>query len=427
MIFLRVLLILALFPAISANADHCNESVVQLGSNSESSRELPRKVVLEQLAELYSAALNGKAPMEAALSLMKELADRELRTVADVRQEVEHLLYSPSERRESAEEQREKRAEEQSRLYEGLEPYLARISREHRGIIEEQILRRGLVNPLSTGEVEFHFRGKQTFLIGDEEFWGINLGAEKEVSFGIGDDFAIGQVPVTQFMYFLAALGEEGVDPTPSHFREGEGTVVLHLGERTYQFRPNHPVESVILSESQAHAGRVSRIMKASYGLPTETQWEFANRAGSTLRYHFGDDVNVLSKYGWFTNNAGGQTHAVGELLPNGFHLYDTHGNVLEWTSSEVGPSRVIRGGSWFSHWDGARSCFRSCCTADSRGRGIGFRLERQAAGNSRPSHTFILGEPQAEAKPGSAAANAPPSFYQGLLNRLRTLRRPPK
>jgi hypothetical protein len=406
--FLRGLLILVLFPAITVHADKCDQSVAQLGSNSDPSREAPRKVVLGQLAELYSAAINGKAPMEAALNLMKDLAERELRTVADVRQEIELLLYSPSERSERAEERREKREEEHSRLFEGLDPYLARIGSEHRKIIEEQIIRRGFVSPLSTGEVEFRFRGTHTFLVGDEKMWGANEGHTREASFGLGSDFAIGQVPVTQFMYFLAALGEDGVNPTPSEFKGGQGAVVLHLGGRTYQFKPNHPVEAVSFFEAEAHAGRVSKIMKASYGLPTEVQWEFANRAGSIGKFHFGDDVSLLPRYGWFGKNSGWQTHEVGQLRENAFHLYDTHGNVWEWTSSIHEEDRVVRGGSWGDDARFLRSAYRNRDEPGDRDDGLGFRLERQSKGNTHPSYTFTLGESEPEAKPGSLIVGGP-------------------
>jgi hypothetical protein len=406
--FLRVLLIVLLFSPSSVRADNCNESVAQLGSNSEPSREAPRKVVLDQLAELYGAAINGKAPMEAALSLMKDLAERELRTVADVRQEIELLLYSPSERSERAEERRERRAEEQSRLYKDLEPYLARISTEHRRLIEEQLISRGLVSPLSTGEVEFRFHGEHSFLIGDEDVYPGNEGRTKFISYGLGKDFAIGQVPVTQFMYFLAALGEEGVDLTPSHFKEGEGAVALRLGERTYHFKANHPVERVSYAEAQAHAARVSKIMEVNYELPTEEKWEFSNRAGSTRSYPFGNDATLLNRFGWFLENSGGQTHEVGRLSPNAFQLYDSLGNVSEWTSSVYEGAQVIRGGGWNSAAGDLRSAFRTRFIATFGGAALGFRLVRQRGGNTSSSYTFTLGESEPEGKPGLVLPGGP-------------------
>jgi formylglycine-generating enzyme required for sulfatase activity len=72
-------------------------------------------------------------------------------------------------------------------------------------------------------------------------------------------------------------------------------------------------------------------LQRTGYRLPTEAEWEFACRSGSRTSRYYGDDVALLDRYAWYSLNANDRSHAVGMLLPNGFGLFDTLGNVYEW------------------------------------------------------------------------------------------------
>ena len=127
--------------------------------------------------------------------------------------------------------------------------------------------------------------------------------------------------------------------------------------------------------------------------LPTEAEWEYACRAGSTTKWCFGDSESQLGDYAWCGANSSGTTHPVGQKTPNAWGLYDMHGNVDEWCSDwyhgdyyaespsadPTGPSsglgRVLRGGSWFMHAGGCRSAYRDDCLPELGSHGLGFRV----------------------------------------------------
>ena len=89
-----------------------------------------------------------------------------------------------------------------------------------------------------------------------------------------------------------------------------------------------YPALSMTFHAAQEYCRWLSAKTGKKYRLPTEAEWEYACRAGSTGDYCFGDDFNKLDEYGWSRNNSG--THPVGQLKPNAWGLYDVHGNVLE-------------------------------------------------------------------------------------------------
>ena len=126
-----------------------------------------------------------------------------------------------------------------------------------------------------------------------------------------------------------------------------------------------NPVEMVSWNDAKAFCASLSKKTGRSCGLPTEKQWEFACRAGSTGDYCFGSDEGQLGEYAWYDKNSGNQTHPVGQKKPNAFGLYDVHGNVEEWCEDAVeGGSRVLRGGSWYYDPHYCRASFRSGYTS---------------------------------------------------------------
>ena len=125
--------------------------------------------------------------------------------------------------------------------------------------------------------------------------------------------------------------------------------------------------------------------------LPTEAEWEYACRAGTTTAWWCGDDESLLGGVAWYKANAGGETHTVSQKRPNPWGLYDVHGNVWEWcwdwkgtyaagpatdpAGAPRGVGRVLRGGSCWGGPGGCRSAFRGRNLPDFRDGNLGFRV----------------------------------------------------
>jgi formylglycine-generating enzyme required for sulfatase activity len=124
------------------------------------------------------------------------------------------------------------------------------------------------------------------------------------------------------------------------------------------------------LTIRDAAAGRIP--LGSGYRLPTETEWEYAARAGTETRYFYGDDPHYqyLGRYGWYATNSAGTIHPVGQLPANPWGLYDVHGNVFEWCldpdTPYPGSTRILyhvkmfRGGSYYCPGRVLRSADRS-------------------------------------------------------------------
>jgi formylglycine-generating enzyme required for sulfatase activity len=146
----------------------------------------------------------------------------------------------------------------------------------------------------------------------------------------------------------------------------------------------DYPAVYVSHNDAVAFLKKLSKQEGVEYRLPTEAEWEYACRGGTTTVFSFGDDESKLGQYAWYKKNAwdvvqGQHAHRVGQKLPNRWGLYDMHGNVYEWcqdwyapygsekvVSDPMGPAqgeyRVLRGGSFM----GPASVVRSACRLSS-------------------------------------------------------------
>ena len=166
---------------------------------------------------------------------------------------------------------------------------------------------------------------------------------------------------------------------------------------------PNYPVDTI--SKTEIEIFLINLTEKSGgyqYRLPSEIEWEYAARAGTTTKYATGDKLSDLESHGWFANNSGNtafkkmQPHNVAKLKPNNWGFYDMHGNVWEWVQdvyrdqpvtnqppvervpSEDGEVRYVRrGGGWYCEAQWVRVANRGHDPAGSRYPWVGFRTVR--------------------------------------------------
>jgi len=212
----------------------------------------------------------------------------------------------------------------------------------------------------------------------------------------------------------------------------------------------DRPVETVSWNDAVEFCKKLSGMpeeQKAGrvYRLPTEAEWEYACRAGTTTKWASGDDETTLGDFAWFAGNSGRETHPVGGKRPNAWGIHDMHGNVWEWCSDwygayaphqvadPTGPAggsyRVRRGGSWYNT---ARlfcpSANRNGDVPSLRGDGLGFRLAL-----SPPESTPLEAGDQAatehggsKAEPATDRANPSAAAMPTEPERAETLAQPP-
>jgi formylglycine-generating enzyme required for sulfatase activity len=312
----------------------------------------------------------------------KEEQERKRREVEKTRNEEEKARKEKEEqeRKQREEEKARKEKEEQERKQHIVEELHRRrkekeeIERKQR---EEEKARKEIPRTFTSSST-----GMQFVLIPAGEFV---MGSPPKEKGGYGfecpvhkvtikDPFYLGKYPVTQKQW-IAVMGNN-----PSSFKDD-----------------NLPVQNVLWSDVQKFIRKLNEVEGTDkYRLPSEAEWEYACRAGTTTSYSFGDDESNLGNYAWYWNNSDGKTHPIGQKKPNDLGLHDMHGNVWEWVQDrwhddykgapsdgsawEGGDSssRVLRGGSWNDFARDCRSAIRDWDGPGSRGSGVGFRLLRK-------------------------------------------------
>ncbi len=188
----------------------------------------------------------------------------------------------------------------------------------------------------------------------------------------VSQDFYMGKFEVTQIQYQTVT----GVNPSYSPVCN------------------DCPVETVTWFEAVAFCQALSVQTGYKVRLPSEAEWEYSCRAGTTTAYYFGNDIGEIDSYAWHNGNSDGTTHAVGGVIPNAWDLYDMHGNVWEWCSDWYDPSyytelpavdpmgpltgdkKSLRGGAWYVPFlDHFRSAYRNAEYPSIGAYNYGFRV----------------------------------------------------
>jgi formylglycine-generating enzyme required for sulfatase activity len=198
----------------------------------------------------------------------------------------------------------------------------------------------------------------------------------------ISKPFYMGITPVTQEQY------EAMMGVNPSYFHAKPGWLSRLFGAVEDSAARQRPVEQVSWSNAMDFCKKLSARINKTVSLPTEAQWEYACRAGTTGPYAGSGNLDDMA---WYLSNSGGTPHPVGQKKPNAWGLHDMHGNVWEWCSDwydkypshavtdPTGPgngqSRVLRGGSWDYIRDHCRAAYRRRGAPGLRSGYIGFRV----------------------------------------------------
>jgi len=210
-------------------------------------------------------------------------------------------------------------------------------------------------------------------------------------SFVMGSDKSANEQPMHLVNVPSYLLGKTHITLGQWLWVMGESLNQLYAGRN-----PDLPFINVSWRDVQDFILKLNRKTGRKYRLPTEAEWEYAARAGTTTEWSHGNDEAMLGAYAWYALNSGNRWQKVAQKMPNPFELYDMQGNVWQWVedcwhddykrapsngiawiTDCISLSYVVKGGSWYSSSSDLRPPNRSWGGVDTRTTSIGFRLAR--------------------------------------------------
>jgi formylglycine-generating enzyme required for sulfatase activity len=225
--------------------------------------------------------------------------------------------------------------------------------------------------PITPGKKKF----PESFMMGSEKGGHENERPAHKVTFKYS--FAMAKYEVTQELYHVV------------------------MGKNTAQFQGlRNGMDRVTWTEANEFCEKATKMLREAkligaderIRLPSEAEWEYCCRAGTTTAWSFGDDVGDIGKYAWWKENSAKEDPPVGKKLPNAWGLYDMHGYVWEWCADPWHPDykdapndgsarpkadskeRVLRGGAYPDPADKLRCAYRHHAGPETRTGAIGFR-----------------------------------------------------